>query len=75
MGELYDVLKSNGLRGGTGGGSGFTPTQSQLDAMNSGITEQKVNGINHLVFSANSKTYYLQPEQPQNPQDGDIWIG
>ena len=29
----------------------------------------------HFVFSENSKTYYLQPEQPQNPQDGDIWIG
>ena len=29
----------------------------------------------HLVFSANSKKYYLQPEQPSNPQDGDIWIG
>ena len=31
--------------------------------------------LNHFVFSANSKTYYLQPEQPSNPQDGDIWIG
>lgn len=30
---------------------------------------------NHIKFSANSKTYYLQPEQPANPQDGDIWIG
>ena len=29
----------------------------------------------HLVFSANSKKYYLQPEQPSTPQDGDIWIG
>lgn len=31
--------------------------------------------LNHFTFSANSKTYYLQPEQPSNPQDGDIWIG
>ena len=29
----------------------------------------------HFTFSANSKMYYLQPEQPSNPQDGDIWIG
>ena len=29
----------------------------------------------HFTFSANSGHYYLQPEQPQNPEDGDIWIG
>ena len=29
----------------------------------------------HFTFSANSGHYYLQPEQPQNPSDGDIWIG
>ena len=29
----------------------------------------------HFTFSANSKMYYLQPEQPSNPSDGDIWIG
>lgn len=29
----------------------------------------------HIKFSANSKTYYLQPEQPSSPVDGDIWIG
>ena len=69
-----------------GGGGGFTPTQTQLDAMNSGIDSTKVAQIttnetnissvtDHIKFSANSKTYYLQPEQPSNPQDGDIWIG
>ena len=67
-------------------GSAFEPTQTQLDAMNSGITAADVQQINtnktnissitsHITFSANSKTYYLQPEQPSNPQDGDIWIG
>ena len=72
--------------GGGGGGGGFTPTQAQLDAMNSGIDSTKVAQIttnetnissvtDHIKFSANSKTYYLQPEQPSNPQDGDIWIG
>lgn len=44
MGELYDILKASGLRGGAGGG-GFTPTQDQLDAMNSGIDSTKVEQI------------------------------
>ena len=58
-------------------------TETQLAAVNSGITssgltqiETNISSIqSHIVFSANSKTYYLQPEQPSNPQDGDIWIG
>lgn len=58
-------------------------TETQLAAVNSGITEEKLQQVetnissiqSHIVFSANSKTYYLQPEQPSNPQDGDIWIG
>lgn len=45
MGELYAILKASGLRGGAGGGSGFTPTQEQLDAMNSGIDSTKVTQI------------------------------
>ena len=41
-----------------------------------GQNETNISSIqSHIVFSANSKTYYLQPEQPSNPQDGDIWIG
>ena len=35
---------NNALSGG-GGGSGFTPTQEQLDAMNSGIDSTKVEQI------------------------------
>jgi hypothetical protein len=31
--------------GGGGGGGGFTPTQAQLDAMNSGINSTKVQQI------------------------------
>ena len=58
-------------------------TEEQLAAVNSGITAEKLQQDEtnisslqaHLVFSANSKKYYLQPEQPSNPQDGDIWIG
>ena len=87
MSELYPILRAlkMGPSGG-GGGGGFTPTEEQLTAMNSGIDSEKVAQIGtnesnisslqaHLVFSANSKKYYLQPEQPSNPQDGDIWIG
>lgn len=31
--------------------------------------------MSYFTFSANSGHYYLQPEQPSNPQEGDIWIG
>ena len=58
-------------------------TETQLAAVNSGITSSGLNQIEtnisslqgHFVFSANSKTYYMQPEQPASPVDGDIWIG
>ena len=65
---------------------GFVPTEEQLEAMNSGITAEGVAQINtnktnissvtdHIKFDSSSKTYYLQQTQPQNPEDGDIWIG
>lgn len=44
MGELYEALKAGKMSGGSGGG-GFTPTQAQLDAMNSGIDSEKVAQI------------------------------
>ena len=70
----------------SGGGGGFTPTEQQLTAMNSGITAADVTQIGtnetnisslsgHFTFSANSGHYYLQPEQPSNPNTGDVWIG
>ena len=70
----------------SGGGGGFTPTQTQLDAMNSGITAEDVQQIDtnktnillvtdHIKFDSSSKTYYLQQTQPANPAEGDIWIG
>ena len=34
-----------------------------------------VSKLTHIVVNANSKTYFLQPDQPSNPSDGDIWIG
>lgn len=44
MAELYPVLRALKMGGnaGGGGGGGFTPTQEQLDAMNSGITAEKL---------------------------------
>lgn len=42
MGDLYNILKAGAFHGGE---SGFTPTESQLDAMNSGIDSEKVAQI------------------------------
>ena len=75
MSDLFDALIAAKMSGGGGGGGGFSPTTDQLNAMNSGITEAKVANYDHIVTNASSKTYYLQPDQPTNPQDGDIWIG
>ena len=58
-----------------------TGTDTVLEALekidnNQRLDETNISSIqSHIVFSANSKTYYLQPEQPSNPSDGDIWIG
>lgn len=53
---------------GGGGGGGFTPTQAQLDAMNSGITAEKLqtdeNNISTIGgkvtgFSAGGANYFV----------------
>lgn len=41
----FDGSAWNEIPGGGGGGGGFTPTQEQLDAMNSGITSEDVEQI------------------------------
>ena len=57
--------------------AGYKPLAAGIAAK--AIADQ--NGTNiadffaHFTFSANSGHYYLQPEQPTNPSDGDIWIG
>ena len=82
MNDFYSGLLAAKLASG----GGFTPTETQLAAINSGIDSEKVQQIttnetnissvtDHIKFSANSKTYYLQPEQPISPAEGDIWIG
>ena len=56
-----------------------TDTLNQaMGKLEKGVDDNKTNissVTSHIVFSANSKIYYLQSEQPSNPQDGDIWIG
>ena len=49
-----------------------------IGKLEKGVSDNETNISSiqgHFTFSANSKMYYLQPEQPSNPQDGDIWIG
>lgn len=41
--EYYDLLRAGAAR--SGGSSGFTPTEAQLTAMNSGIDSTKVAQI------------------------------
>ena len=80
MGKLYEELKAGALRGGTGGGGGFTPTQAQLDAMNSGITEQRVQELEGIddtgdnYIEVNGVKLYFGSTTPSNPSDGDWWL-
>lgn len=58
MGELYEMLKARIM----GGGGGFTPTETQLTAMNSGITATDVaqittNKNNISLLNAQPKLY------------------
>lgn len=86
----FDVLLARKLGGGSGdtytkaqidammqGKVGFSDVDSALSTTSENPVQNKVLAtiLNHFTFSANSKQYYLQPEQPSNPQDGDIWIG
>lgn len=79
MGKLYEELKAGALRGGAGGG-GFTPTQTQLDAMNSGITEQRVQELEGIedtgdnFIEINGVKLYFGSTTPSNPSDGDWWL-
>ncbi len=43
--RLYELLFARAATKGGGGGGGFTPTQEQLDAMNSGATTEKIEQI------------------------------
>ena len=59
MSELYPILRALKMGEGSGGGGGFTPTDAQLTAMNSGIDSEKVaqigtNTTNILLKAADS---------------------
>lgn len=86
----FDVLLARKLGGGSGDTYtkaqidaklaekvGFSDIDTALSTTSENPVQNKVLAaiLNHFTFSANSKQYYLQPEQPSNPQDGDIWIG
>ena len=64
--ELEDKTNEIIDNGGGGGGGGFTPTQEQLDAMNSGATVAKINqiGTNTMAISnkANSNDVYTKAQ-------------
>ena len=57
-----------------------TSTDTVLEALQKIDNNQRNDETNisllaaHFSFTENSGHYYLQPEQPSNPQDGDIWI-
>ena len=86
----FDVLLARKLGGGSGdtytkaqidtmmaGKLNISDIDSTLSTTSENPVQNKVLAaiLNHFTFSVNSKHYYLQPEQPSNPQDGDIWIG
>lgn len=65
-----------------GGGSGFTPTQEQLDAMNSGITATRVGeleGIDNTgddYIEVNNIRLYISSTAPTgNIPDGSVGVG
>ena len=73
--EYLAVIAENG------GSSGFTPTQDQLDAMNSGITEQRVTQLEGIddtgddYIVVNDIKLYFSRTPPLDAEDGDLWIG
>lgn len=67
--------------GGGGGGGGFTPTDAQLDAMNSGITAEDVeqidtnkNNISLINHAANTSLYFTETQPPGAITVGSYWI-
>lgn len=69
-------------QGGGGGGSGFTPTQAQLDAMNSGITAERVEELSGIedtsddYIEINGIRIYVSATAPTGTiPDGSVGIG
>lgn len=60
--RLYDLLFARAATKGGGGGGGFTPTQAQLDAMNSGITEEGLETIETNISTLQQQVGYANTE-------------
>jgi hypothetical protein len=80
--EYYLVKLKEAIEAG-GGGGGFTPTQAQLAAMNSGITSERVNDLEGIaetdddfVELANGARLYISSTAPTgNIPDGSVGVG
>lgn len=74
--EYLAVIAENG------GSSGFTPTQEQLDAINSGITEQRVTQLEGIddtgdnYIEINGIRVYVSSTAPTGDiPDGSVGVG
>ena len=80
MSELYPILRALKMGKSSGGGSGFTPTDEQLAAMNSGITAAGVEQIStnqtniSMIVHANGTKLYFTETEPTTASIGDYWI-
>lgn len=74
-----DVLASDSLNVAIGKIEKRTAdNETNISLLQGDVAENKTNissVTDHIKFDSTSKTYYLQQTQPQNPEDGDIWIG
>ena len=68
--------------GGGGGGGGFTPTDAQLDAMNSGITSERVGELEGIddtgddYIEVNGIRLYIASTAPTGDiPDGSVGVG
>ncbi|WP_303834746.1 hypothetical protein [Ruminococcus flavefaciens] len=82
---LTAALLAGAMKNGGGGGGGFTPTTEQLEAMNSGITAEKLQtdeakttgmtagGTDYITV--NGIRVYVSSTAPTGARTGDLWIG
>ena len=78
--SLYRILLASKLNKGSGGGGGFTPTDEQLAAMNSGITATKLTQDEANIAASKAKTdriimddeedalVFIQADTPEAPE-------
>lgn len=73
---LTAALLAGAMKNGGGGGGGFTPTTEQLEAMNSGITQAKVEKTDRIIMDDTENTLlFVQATQPTGTiPEGSIWI-